>query len=379
MELDTTLRRCQLDRARAFGDRNRRIEHLEDALEADECGEDLETRIRQTRQWLIDALHERRHRHERADGDSTIDDHEGADAVDRHGTESADETEGDEEHPSVHRRLHADVTHAHRARRERSDLLGSPTEQLDEECSRDVEALGHLRVHLGVQAHLLAGDVLQSHTDATGRDDERGQHDQRQHRESPLEGDHCHERRREHDHVRHHAAERPGHRGLSTDDIVVQAADQRTGLRAGEERDRHALHLGKERHAQVVDQTLTDQRRQPTLHDLQPGLGQREHDEHDRQHDDRRAIGVRNRHVDDPAKQQWWGECHKCRNEDRGEEERDPRAIRASKAGDPTQRRSADRRTLHRALITRNEVVGTHAHAVRLRAPFSARATRRLD
>ena len=106
---------------------------------------------------------------------------------------------------------------------------------------------------------------LQPPTDARGRDDEQRQHDERQQREAPLEGDHRGQRGDEDDDVADDAAERAGDRGLRTDDVVVQTADQRAGLGAGEERDRHALHLGEQRDAQVVDESFADARAAPPL------------------------------------------------------------------------------------------------------------------
>ena len=95
-------------------------------------------------------------------------------------------------------------------------------EQLDEQRPGDVEALGHLRVHRRVVLHLLAGDVLQPAADPAGRDDEQRQHDQRQQRQPPLEGEHRDERRDEHDDVADDAAERARDGGLGADDVVVQ-------------------------------------------------------------------------------------------------------------------------------------------------------------
>ena len=60
---------------------------------------------------------------------------------------------------------------------------------------------------------------------------------------------------------------------LRADDVVVQPAGERAGLGAGEERDRHALHLGEQRHPQVVDDALTDGGAAPPLHDGQTGVG----------------------------------------------------------------------------------------------------------
>ena len=51
---------------------------------------------------------------------------------------------------------------------------------LDQQGAGDVEALGHLRVHRRVVAHLFAGDPLQARAHPACRDDEQGQHDQRE-------------------------------------------------------------------------------------------------------------------------------------------------------------------------------------------------------
>ena len=64
-------------------------------------------------------------------------------------------------------------------------------------------------------------------------------------------------------------AERAGERPLRADHVVVQAADERAGLGAGEERDRAALHVVEELGAQVVDEPLADPRRPAALEKAQ--------------------------------------------------------------------------------------------------------------
>ncbi len=105
----------------------------------------------------------------RADLDAAVDHHEGTEAVDRHGAERTDEPEGDEEHPSEQRRLDSGVAHAGRPSVERLPFAAAGSEQLHEGRTRDVEALGHLGVHRGVVAHLLAGDGLEPHARRGGR------------------------------------------------------------------------------------------------------------------------------------------------------------------------------------------------------------------
>ena len=98
------------------------------------------------------------------------------------------------------------------------------------------------------------------------------------------------ERGDQHDHVADDAAERAGDRVLGADDVVVQPADERAGLGAGEEGDRHPLHLGEQRDAQVVDEALADARAAPPLHDRQAGVGQRR-DDHDDGEDGDQPLG----------------------------------------------------------------------------------------
>ena len=77
------------------------------------------------------------------------------------------------------------------------------------------------------------------------------------------------------DDVAHHAAERAGHSGLGTDDIVVQTRRDRSGRSPGEERDRHSLHLREQSSSKVEYEPLTNARTTPALHDGQRSIGDR--------------------------------------------------------------------------------------------------------
>ena len=129
-------------------------------------------------------------------------------------------------------------------------------EELGEQRARDVEALDREVVHLRVELHPLAGELLHARADAARGPDEQRQHEQREEREPPLEPEHDREHDREVDHVRHDRAERRRDRLLRADHVVVQPGLQRAGLRAGEERERHALHVVEQRDPQVVDEAL---------------------------------------------------------------------------------------------------------------------------
>jgi hypothetical protein len=131
-------------------------------------------------------------------------------------------------------------------------------EELGEHRPGDVEPLDGEVVHLGVELHALAGELLHARADAAGRKKERREHDQRQQRQAPIEPEHDREDHREVDHVRYHGAEGRCDRLLRTDHVVVEPRLQRTGLRAREEGEGHPLHVVEECDAQVVDESLAD-------------------------------------------------------------------------------------------------------------------------
>ena len=222
VELDRPDRVDQVDGPRPLLDRFGRVEHLEHPLEADHRRHQVDTGVREPRERLVDPRDECGEGDQRAGRDATVDHHDRPDAVDGRRAEGAHQTECHEEHPPVEGGADAGVADTVGVEFERCLLPLAGTEQLDQRRARHVEPLGHLRVHRRVVRHLLAGDSLQPHADAAGRNDEDGQHDQRQERELPLQGDHGRQRGDEHDDVAHHAAERAGDRGLGADDVVVE-------------------------------------------------------------------------------------------------------------------------------------------------------------
>ena len=283
--------------------------------------------------------------------DVAVDDVDGTDAVDRGRAERGDEPERHEEDPAEHRRADARVAHRGGAPAEHRVLTVEVAEQLDEHRARHVEALGHLRVHRRVVLHLLTRDVLQPASDSAGRDDEHREHGERHQGQPPLEGEHRAQRRDQHDDVAHHAAERARDRGLGADHVVVEAARDRTGRRAGEERDRQPLHLGEQGSAQVGDQALTDAGAAPALDDLQRGVTQRRADGGRGEPEDEPAIAVGDRGVEDLAGDERRDEGEQRGDEDRDEEQGDGAAVRlgelphpASGAASPTWRPSPSRR-----------------------------------
>jgi hypothetical protein len=92
---------------------------------------------------------------------------------------------------------------------------------------------------------------------AGGHEEERQQRERRQ-RQRPGQRRHRDDDHHDADDVAHHPGQRGRERLLGADDVVVEPADQGAGLRAGEEGDRLAQHVGEHLGAQVEDQALTD-------------------------------------------------------------------------------------------------------------------------
>ncbi len=89
---------------------------------------------------------------------------------------------------------------------------------------------------------------------------------------------------------RHEIADNAGQRvaegTLRTEHVAVEPAHQRTGTRAGEEGDRHALHVVEDRRTQVEDEPFADVGRQPPGVDAESGIGQCDEGDQTRQLED---------------------------------------------------------------------------------------------
>ena len=147
-------------------------------------------------------------------------------------------------------------------------------------------------------------------------------------------------------------AERAGERPLGADDVVVQAADQGAGLRAGEEGDRHALHVVEQPDAQVEDEALADPRRPTTARPASSAPS----DDGDGDHEERRggdeSRGRRRRDrgvVDDAPDEQRRDEPEDGLDDDRGEEPGEHR--RYGRARPQTRRTSPSRSAAPRTLL----------------------------
>ena len=183
-----------------------------------------------------------------------------------------------EEHLHRHRRAHADVAAPARpaGRTRRPPRPGRPNSLTSVAPGAEKRS-----VICDVIAALCSAASRSSApdpgADPAGRDHEHGQQHQRQQRDLPRQADHHGQREHEGDDVGDDARQRRGERPLGADDVVVEPADQGAGVGAGEERDRHALHVLEHPAAQVEDQALAEPGRLQPLE--QPDAGVDDGDE----------------------------------------------------------------------------------------------------
>ena len=125
--------------------------------------------------------------------------------------------------------------------------------------------------------------------DAPGHDpveeDERGQDEQGQAGDLRAQHEHRDQRRHQGEDVGDDRRRRADG-VLGVEHVVGQPAHERPGLRAGEERHRHALHVGVQLDPQVVDDALADHRPEPAVDKRQGGGGQGQPDHGGGQHVD---------------------------------------------------------------------------------------------
>ena len=101
----------------------------------------------------------------------------------------------------------------------------------------------------------------------------------------PGQAQHHGQRQHQGDHVADDARQRPRERPLGADDVVVEAADERSGPGSHEERHRHPLHVGEHGTAQVEDHALADLGRLPAFSEPECGVGDGDDGDDDRQGD----------------------------------------------------------------------------------------------
>ena len=253
------------------------VEDLEHPLEAHQGGHHVDPHVGQGRERSVELREQADQGEERPDRQHPADDEVAAEPVDDRRRERGDQRECGEEPPVGHGHAHADVPHPAGARREGGRLVLGPPEQLHEECPGDVEPLVHLRAHVRVQSHRPPASCAcrRRPIQRAGR---RNSGTSR--RETTVT---CQDSTNialrtmtTRDEVAEHAAEGRREGLLSADDVAVEPRDQRTGLGAGEERDRLALHVVVHLGAQVVDQSLADPGGVVAAHEAEAGIEDRQ-------------------------------------------------------------------------------------------------------
>ena len=257
-----------------------------------------------------------------------------------------------------------------------SRLVGRSSEQLDQRRARRREALGHLRRHRRVVLGRLPFEGTDLGADPTGGDHEDRQQHERQHRDLPRQAEHHRQREDERDDVRDDTGQRRGERPLGADHVVVQPADERAGVGAGEERDRHALHVLEHSPAQVEDEALAEPGRLEPLEQPDAGVDERDRADQHGQPDHGAGGPVFDDGVDGPAGEHGGGDAEHRRH--RGEdEERDDRAqVWPGERRDPSQRVTAHGSTVLAVLLHRALERHPHADVGHVMVPLVVRAVR---
>ena len=128
--------------------------------------------------------------------------------------------------------------------------------------------------------------------------------------------------------------QRGGERPLRADHVVVEPRHQRAGLGAGEEGQRHALHVGEHARAQVEDEALPDAGGQPAHADREPRVEDCHARGGERQADDQRGVLLEDAVVDDLLDQQRGHHDERGVDDGQRQEERDRAAVRLGEADD---------------------------------------------
>ncbi len=224
-----------------FNDVLRQVDHLEDALERDHAGAELDRRARQPLQRAVKRAEIRAESHDGADGEGVPDNEVAAQPVDQRRADRADQPDDDKKGRADHRAPDADIAHTFRTLAEAFTLFVCAPKQFDQQRPADVERLVHVGVHGGVLVHRLAGDVAQHRTQAAGSQDEERQDEHTDDGQPPLEGQHDSQDGDRLNDVGGNANDGIADGVLRADHVVVQARHQLADFGVGEKAQRHAL------------------------------------------------------------------------------------------------------------------------------------------
>lgn len=266
-----------LSGVRLLVDQRLEVEHLEDALEADEGAHDLDAGPGQGGQRRVEAGEEQGEGDDGSRVEGAFDGEVAAQAVDEREGEGRDEGERGDERGLRHGRADADVPYAGCAGGELGGLVTGPAEQLDQRGAGRREPLGHPGSHGRVVRGRLALEPGHPCTHAP-----RGHHEHRQEyegeeRDLPGQREHDGEGEEQGHDIADHAGERVAERSLRADHVVVEPADEGAGAGPREEGHRHALHVVEDGGAQVEDQTLAEIGREPPGDEAEARLREGDH------------------------------------------------------------------------------------------------------
>ena len=133
---------------------------------------------------------------------------------------------------------------------------------------------------------------------------------------------------------------------LRADHVGVHAAEQRTGLGAGEEGERQLLNVAEHAHPQVEDQSLADARAEPARHGSQGRFAECERDGETEQDVDLTEVAVGDGHVDQATEHQRRRGRDQRRGRDAREVEEQLGAVGMGEAPGPLQGVAVHRRCL---------------------------------
>ncbi len=385
----------ELDGDRALGggtgvrfllDERLQVQHLEDPLEADQCAHHLHPGPGEGGQRRVQAGQQQGQGHDRAGFQGTAQGEVAADAVDEGQGEGGDEGERGDEHGLGGGRPYADVPDPAGAHRELLRLLPRAAEEFDQGGAGRREALGHPGGHGRVQGGGLALHPGHAAAHAPGGDHEHGQQHQGEQGDPPGQGEHHGQGERQRDDVADHGGQGVAEGPLGADHVVVETGDERARAGAGEERDRHPLHVVEDGGPQVEDEFLAEGGRQPPAEDAEGRLRHRDQRDEQGQPDDRGRVAVGDDGVDDASGQDGGGDGEQRGGGSEQDEEGHAAAVRAGEARDAAQRVPREGAAfllgVHDA-VQLGPGCGLHAHAeegrtssiveVKVRRPFGAR------
>ena len=307
-------------RIERFRHLDRQVEVAEDPAEERHRSDPLGTDVEQAHDRPEDRTLQAGEGDQGADGDAAGDRGEPGHQVQHRGDGREDDTHGG--HPPATGELgaHLEVDQRFRGLGEARLADRTAAKGFGEQGTVDAEGLLHLGVQVGERLLLGHGEVTPHQRNTAGEQDGRRQHEQRQQRQPPVQGDHGDGRCDGGGQV---GCDRGGGRRdhrLQAGDVLHQPGLDVAPAGALEERDRLGLQVREDAGAQDVHDPLPHRGRQPGLpHPEDPGDG-RHGDHAANQPGQQLCVTGRQRHVDDLAQQERLGEPDDgCDDDDRGD------------------------------------------------------------